>query len=294
MAEAAKQPEISDEDKEKEFLLLLAILWDYFDQIEEMDKWELIEMLSDLRTELAFGHALKGFNNMSLERALELIGIEDEGSLTDAEKQQRKILIAAISNIAEFAVAEEYQMINAAEEVLGDYFDLDDIDEIDEETRQVVVSTFKKYNNQYATVENLDIEYSMSMAWQLALISGSTQLMYMTQGDERVRPWHLQFEGYTAPKAMFPSWLIPPIEHQCRCYLVEFSPEDRQIDFQNVSGDIITIPEMPDWFNRTFKESVATGGRIFSDEHPYFDVAIEDSDKIVEIVGRIRQKYNLQ
>ena len=48
---------------------------------------------------------------------------------------------------------------------------------------------------------------------------------------------------------------------------------------------------MPDWFNRTFKESVALGGRIFSDEHPYFQVDERHVGRLNAIAKRIKAKY---
>ena len=53
----------------------------------------------------------------------------------------------------------------------------------------------------------------------------------------------------------------------------------------------VKIPTMPDWFNRTFKESVALGGRIFSDEHPYFQVEEQFDERLHEIAQRIKDKY---
>ena len=48
---------------------------------------------------------------------------------------------------------------------------------------------------------------------------------------------------------------------------------------------------MPDWFNPTFKESVAKGGKIFSDAHPYFQINADKMKKLVEISDRIKSKY---
>lgn len=107
-------------------------------------------------------------------------------------------------------------------------------------------------------------------------------------GDERVRPWHLQYEGYTAPKSQFPAWLIPPIEHQCRCFLVE---DNRSSTMGAIQASV--EPQMPEWFNRTFKESVAFGGRIFSDEHPYFQVDERHVGRLNAIARRIKEKYTV-
>ena len=82
--------------------------------------------------------------------------------------------------------------------------------------------------------------------------------------------------------------MIPPIEHQCRCYLVE----DNIVGMaKGVKNAVMKVPTMPDWFNRTFKESVALGGRIFSDEHPYFTVDSRDEDSLHDIAKRIKEKY---
>ena len=105
-------------------------------------------------------------------------------------------------------------------------------------------------------------------------------------GDERVRPWHLQYEGYSAPRSQFPSWLIPPIEHQCRCFLVEDTKSTLMADVQAARK-----PQMPDWFDRTFKESVVNGGRIFSDEHSYFQIDKRHVKRLGEISDRIKAIY---
>ena len=60
-------------------------------------------------------------------------------------------------------------------------------------------------------------------------------------------------------------------------------------------GDVLNMttktPEMPEWFNPTFKESVAFGGRIFSDEHPYFNIQSEHVEALQLISDRIKSKY---
>ena len=162
----------------------------------------------------------------------------------------------------------------------------EDENEMDEEYwLDFYFPVFSKFHERYMCTENVDIEYAMIIAAYLSMIKDNTVLMYMTQGDERVRPWHLQYEGFTAPKSSFPAWLIPPIEHQCRCYLIE----DTEPIMASIQAS--TVPEMPDWFNRTFKESVALGGRIFSDEHPYFQVDERHVGRLNAIAKRIKAKY---
>ena len=274
---AKKSPEADNEEQEKEYLALLAIFIKLLDAIsEDMNQWEVLEELMALRAEFAIRHAIKGFG-MNYEQALELVR-NYEGDLSDRQKEERNILVAAIDNLVDFAVAEEYQMS----------VELPDIEDLDEENLEMLEAICHKYNFRYANIENLDIEYAMIVAAGLVAVSSQTVLTYMTQGDERVRPWHLQYEGYSAPKSQFPAWLIPPIEHGCRCYLVE---ESVFAKITRVEASSSKRPKMPEWFNPVFKESVALGGRIFSDDHRYFECDEQHTDKLREISSRIKSKY---
>lgn len=272
--QANSLPEQDKDRHKKEFLALLAVFERLVDNIsEDWEASEIMEELMGLRADFGIRHAFDGFG-MDYDAALELLRSSDEG-LAEQDRERRDIVIAAVNNIVDFAVAEEYQMM----------LEILDEDELEDEDSEDI---FVKYNDRYVFVENQDIEYAMFVASQLVAMSGNTTLMYMTQGDERVRPWHLQFEGFTAPKSQFPAWLIPPIEHACRCYLVEDVAIGSSIDVRN---SIARVPDIPDWFNPTFKESVAFGGRIFSDEHPYFQIQSEHADTLLSISRRIKQTY---
>lgn len=236
------------------------------------------------RADIAIRRALSGFG-IDFEEALQLIRNAD--GLDNEQIAQRNIILSAVDNMVDFAVAEEYQMADDMAEL--DYEEElteEEIEEMeDEDWFDFYLPIFSKFHDLYMRTENMDIEYSMIVAAYWLTLKENTILMYMTQGDERVRPWHLQYEGFTAPKSSFPAWLIPPIEHQCRCYLVE--------DTSSVLASIKASSnhEMPDWFNRTFKESVALGGRIFSDEHPYFQVDERHVGRLNAIAKRIKSKY---
>ena len=251
-----------------------------------MDQWEVLEELSSLRAEFAIRHAIRGFG-MEYDMALELARNYD-GELTGEEKAQREIIVAAIDNLVDFAVAQEYQMA----------MELDDFDELTEEeaeeeeddedsTISAMYDVFHKYNYIYANVENADIEYAMAIAAGICMMKSETSLIYMTQGDERVRAWHMQYEGFTAPKSSFPRWLVPPIEHGCRCYL------DSDSTYSQISGveaSRLSL-EMPEWFNPVFKESVAFGGRIFSEDHNYFNVDEIHVPQLQKMTKNIKLKY---
>lgn len=268
----------SDEERDKEELLALQAIFQRLLEAIKADEgqWEVLEELMNLRAQQLIGRALQGFG-MSLEEALELLQSSEEG-LGRVDKEKRIAIHAAIDNLVDFAVAEEYQMVDDLN------FDEENPTESDEEE---ALKVFKTYNQRYAKVENEDVEYAMIVAAGLVTVRSTTMLTYMTQGDERVRPWHRTYEGYSAPKSSFPHWLIPPIEHQCRCFLIE----DDVYNQLNVQAARTGKLEMPDWFNPTFKESVAFGGRIFSDEHPYFQVDEAHVEKLSEISARIKTRY---
>ena len=235
--------------------------------------------MMNLRSEFAINHAIRGFG-MDFERALELLRNHNDG-LSNLENEQRKVLVAAIDNLVDFAVAEQYQMAyNLPEEI-----DLDDNECVEE-----CDNVFKRYNGIYAKIENEDIKYAMAIASMWIRCSSDTVITYMTQGDNRVRPWHLTLEGTSYRKSEFPAWLIPPIEHGCRCFLVEES-----LDMFNQS-DIASVEnkaplKMPEFVSPVFTESVATGGRIFSDAHSYFTIKKKDKKKLSAIAKRIKKKW---
>lgn len=246
------------------------------------DEWASLESMMEARADIAIRRACAGFG-IDFEEALLLIRNADK--LNSEQIAQRNIILSAVDNLVDFAVVEEYHMADDMAE-LEDTLTEDEAEEMgDEEWFDFYLPVFSKYHGLYMRTENMDIEYAMIIAAYLSTIRDDSTLMYMTQGDERVRPWHLQYEGFTAPKSSFPAWLIPPIEHNCRCYLVE----DTATMVAAIHAS--AIPEIPDWFNRTFKESVALGGRIFSDEHPYFQVDERHVGRLNAIANRIKAKY---
>ena len=232
----------------------------------------------ELRSEFAFNHAIKGFG-MDFEKALDLLRNHNDG-LTKMEKEQRNVLVAALDNLVDFAVAEEFQMFAN----LPDDLDIDDEEDIKE-----AESVFYRYNNIYSSIENGDIEYAMGVAAGWVSYSENTVLTYMTQGDNRVRPWHLALEGTSYRKANFPAWLIPPIEHGCRCFWVEEASS--VLNCTQLTQVVGQVNEMPDFINPVFKESVAKGGRIFSSAHSYFSVPKKYKKKLRTIANRIKGKW---
>ena len=242
------------------------------------NRWDLLEEMMGLRADFAMKHAIKGFG-MDFEKALDLLRSHNKG-LSKLEQEQRDILVAALDNLVDFAVAEEFQMSDH----LPDELDNDEaVDECD--------AIFERYNITYANIENDDIEYAMGVAAGWLSYRENSVLTYMTQGDERVRPWHMALEGISYHKSDFPTWLIPPIEHGCRCFLVE---EDNSVlgnvdKLTEVEGGIIL--QKPDFINPVFEDSVCKGGRIFGPSHSYFSIPKKYKKRLKAISKKLKAKW---
>ena len=250
---------------------------------------EALYQLAELRTEIAVNRAFDGFN-IEPEDALSLIREMDVTELSEEDIEKRNVLIAAISNLIEFATCEEYHLYKDVEKQGEDYTDEDWIDENLDDPLSPFLNINHKYNEVYADVEDSDIEYSMAMAllWVVEWDKHTT-LTYMTQNDDRVRPWHYALQGFTARRDEFPEWMIPPIEWACRCYLVAETEVSAKLDLNAVAKQ--KTPKKPKELDGIFKESVCKCGRIFSDEHPYFQIDDKDEDMLKGFVERLRQKY---
>lgn len=192
-------------------------------------------------------------------------------TITETDKKRKVLLIAAFDNLIDFATAEEHRMLNELPETL------------DKVNFELYRSYCEKYNLQYAAQENEDVLHTVNIAFWWIGVSDQSLVTFMTQGDERVRAWHLSHEGLSFPKNDFPAELIPPIEFGCRCYLIANG-------FGSVYGSLDRNSYLKD-INPVFKESLAKGGRIFSLEHSYFKAPLPD--EIKEIANLIKHKLNI-
>lgn len=280
IASVSASKDSKEQEQKDEYNAILVIFKHLLQSVSVNDEpWDVLESLMELRAEFAINHAIKGFG-MDYESALELLRNFNTG-LSKLDQDQRDRLVAAVDNLVDFAVAEEYQMFDSLP---------DDIDEEaleDEHLLEEYEGICHKYNYTFANVENGDIEFAMSIAAMWVRLADQTYLTYMTMGDERVRPWHLALEGETYSKEEFPSWMIPPIEHSCRCFLITTNDVRSLMDF-DVRAQ---MKKMPSFVDPTFKESVAKCGRIFSDEHPYFQIPIQYKERLQNIADKIKEKY---
>ena len=141
----------------------------------------------------------------------------------------------------------------------------------------------QKYNETYAETENAQVLHSATIAAWWMGVSLESIVTFNTQNDERVRAWHQSFDGMSYLKSEFPPELIPPIEWACRCYLTSDG-------YGSVLGSILK-PDFKGKVNPIFAESLATGGRIFSPAHPYFQYPLPTEVEAIKL--RIKRKFGI-
>lgn len=280
-------------EHDKEYKALLAIFLNFLKNINSDNRDEILLSLMDLRAELAIHHAFKGFD-IDVDEALMFLKNKNDDNLTKEDKDKRDRIIAAVNNLIEFAVCEEYQVAQKTIEVYQsnkgndedygiDFNDQEDIEEYEE--------ICALYNDTYAAVENADIEYAMLVANKWIHMGGNELLTYWTMNDNKVRPWHLALQGYTARQDDFPSWMIPPIEWNCRCFLISASEGETLAKNIDVNKIYSKAPIKPKQLDGVFSESVAKCGRIFSKSHSYFSVKKNDVQFLKDCVSTIKLKY---
>lgn len=233
------------------------------------ERRDIIGDIITLRCSFLIDRALSGLR-IDFDRALDILRSHNEFT-TERERRQRDILLAAIDNLVDFAAAGEIALLK----------------ELPEEPQVEEIAAYEslceRYNLIYAARENDQVLFAASMAAWWLTISPETVVTYMTQGDERVRPWHLSLEGISYRKSEFPPELIPPVEWGCRCFLVADG-------FASVHGALPAAGEYRRQVDPVFRESLATGGRIFSPAHAYFAGPLPEY--VRQIVKRIKEKFN--
>lgn len=267
----AERIEIKPEDKNREeyLLILNAFRRMIYNQDNSAEGWDIFDDIITLRASFLIDRALSGLR-IDFDRALEILR-NGNNHLTAREETERDTLMAAIDNLVDFAAAEETAMMRE----LPDELEIEDIEAYEE--------TCRKYNETYAAVENGQVLHAATIAAWWIGISAETVITFNTQADERVRPWHLSFEGISYLKSEFPPELIPPIEWGCRCFLTANG-------FSSVYG-ALQDTGFKAKVNPVFAESLATGGRIFSPAHPYF--ASNLPEEVEKIKQRIKTKFNI-
>lgn len=271
-------------EHDSDYQSLVALFNMLLKSLRTNDKEEALYALAELRTEIAFKHVTKGLG-IEVDEAITLLKSSDDENLTQHNKDLIDRLSAAIFNLIDFSVCEEYQLYDEVLEMVGDSeidFNSDEYDDL--------LAICKKYNDQYSAIENSDIEYAGVMAALWIKMSTNDYVVYWTQNDAKVRPWHMALQGYAAPRDEFPAWMIPPIEYNCRCYLEILEVPYASVKLNQVKGSAIRL-EKPKQLNEVYSESLAKCGRIFGSSHSYFSVKESDKAMLMKFVARLKEKY---
>ena len=271
-------------EHDSDYQSLVALFIQLLKSLRNENKDEALYALSELRTEIAFKHVVKGLG-IEVDNAIQLLKNSEDENLTQQEKDLIDRLTAAILNLIDFSVCEEYQLYDEVLDMVGDT-DIDfNSDEYDE-----LLAVCKKYNDQYSAIENSDIEYAGIVAAMWMKMSATDYAVYWTQNDTKVRPWHMALQGYAAPRDEFPSWMIPPIEYNCRCFLEILEVPRADAKLSQIKGSAKDLVQ-PKQLNSVYSESLAKCGRIFGPTHSYFSVKEKDTEMLMGFVSRLREKY---
>lgn len=271
-------------EHDSDYEALLALYIQLLKSIHNESKEEALYALAELRTDIAFRYVVRGLG-IDVDTALQLLKNSADENLTQYDKDLIDRLQAAILNLIDFSVCEEYQMYDEALEYIGDSeidFNSDEYDEL--------LTICEKYNDHYSAVENSDIEYSGIMAAMWLRMSAADYVVYWTQNDPKVRPWHMALQGYAAPRDEFPAWMIPPIEYNCRCFLEVLEVPRADAEIKQIKGSAKKIKK-PTQLSGVYSESLAKCGRIFGPTHNYFSVKEADKDMLKSFVSKLREKY---
>lgn len=272
---------------EKEYAELLALYIALLKNWTSSQREETLFALMELRAEYAIGHLLEGLG-IDMDEAISLLENMEDDSVTQHDKDMRDRLYVGITNLIDFAVCEEYQLYDDTLELHGEETDIDFMsDEYD-----ALVGLCRRYNDIYATVEDADIKYAGIMAAFWMGLSSKDWLVYWTQNDIKVRPWHMALQGYAAPAEEFPSWMIPPIEYNCRCFLERIDGAYAQGDLHKVVGSAKEVKK-PSEISGVYDESLAKCGRIFGPAHDYFNVKEKDKEMLNGFVAKLCTKYSI-
>ena len=271
-------------EHDSDYQSLVALFIQLLKSLRNENKDEALYALSELRTEIAFKHVVKGLG-IEVDNAIQLLKNSEDENLTQQEKDLIDRLTAAILNLIDFSVCEEYQLYDEVLDMVGDT-DIDfNSDEYDE-----LLAVCKKYNDQYSAIENSDIEYAGIVAAMWMKMSATDYAVYWTQNDTKVRPWHMALQGYAAPRDEFPSWMIPPIEYNCRCFLEILEVPRADAKLSQIKGSAKDLVK-PKQLNSVYSESLGKCGRIFGPTHSYFSVKEKDTEMLMGFVSRLREKY---
>ncbi|MDO7877366.1 DUF935 family protein [Hymenobacter sp. ASUV-10] len=142
------------------------------------------------------------------------------------------------------------------------------------EFREDALAINQQYNVDYLATEYNQAIASSQMAARWSEFGGGP-LRYDTAGDDRVREEHQDLDGITRAQDD-PFWddHYPPLDWACRCSVTEVDDDATLSTDEQLAG----LPEAAN----EFRENVGKTGRIFGDDHPYYQLSAEQARRIEE------------
>ncbi len=177
------------------------------------------------------------------------------------------MLYALRDNVYIFSGAKQYQQVREMSSYLTDNGKIVPFNEF----KKQVMPIYENYNVNYLNAEyNSSIAQSRSASQWMDIESQKglfPYLQYQTAGDGRVRPEHASLNNIIK-KVDDPFWdkYMPPNGWNCRCDVIQLD------EGKPTNTTDLKVENVPDIFQfNPGKEKI-----VFSEKHPYFDVAPKD------------------
>lgn len=141
------------------------------------------------------------------------------------------------------------------------------------EFKKEAIKIFDEYNDNWLRAEYQSaIMQAKSASQWMEIVDNAKELpmlTYHTVGDARVRPEHAAMDGVTRP--VEDKWwnrFMPPNGWNCRCTVIQ-SDDARKTPLKDIKVE--NVPAI-------FQFNPGKARIVFSNEHPYYDVAPKDKD----------------
>lgn len=185
------------------------------------------------------------------------------------ESPDYRMLKDLTENVYIFSGAKNYQQVREMSSLLTKDGGIVSASEFQKVARPV----FDKYNVNYLTAEyNSAIAQSRSASQWMDIEKDKDvlpYLQYVTAGDGRVRPEHAELNGIIKTvDDKFWSMYMPPNGWNCRCHVIQLS------EGKVTNTDHLVVKNVPE----IFKFNAGKDRIVFSNEHPYYDIAAKDKD----------------
>jgi SPP1 gp7 family putative phage head morphogenesis protein len=183
--------------------------------------------------------------------------------------EQQEVLIAMRKNVFEFSAAKTYEQQKQLRSLLFADGKIKSFTEFKKEAEKIV----KVFNEQWLQTEYQNAINQAISAKEYSVYIEEQELFpllrYKTQEDDRVREKHQKLNNKTkAVNDPFWASYYPPIEWNCRCFVVQVSERDTRNE--------ATIEEINKIVPEYFRFNAWLDKIVFGLKHPYFVVSDEE------------------